>query len=132
MELINLKSSKIKNYSSVSATMSINGNVVSLSSAVVKEFGLKAGQFVHFMNDGREWSFIANDDPDGFRLQKENRTHRNGLKIFNAALCNLFKRSLQIKEEDMAKYYLTITDRIYKDCRVIEVLTSKPIDKIGK
>lgn len=131
MEVINLKSKLINNYTHMPISITINGRMVSFPTASVKEFGLKAGQYVHFLNDGRQWSFIVNDDRDGFPLQREKRQDRDGLRIFNAALCNLFKKSLQLDDEG-GKYYLQLTNRVFKDCKVIEILTAKQIDKMGK
>lgn len=111
--------------------ISINSRIVSFTASAVRQLGIKDGQYVHFLNDGREWSFIVNEDPDGFKLQKEGREDRQGLRLFNAALCNLFKKTLQLGE-DGGRYYLHQTERIFKDCKVIEILTAKPIDKIGR
>jgi hypothetical protein len=49
--------------------MSVSERMIWISHEAANRFGLVAGKYLHFLNDGREWSFLQNEDPDGFLLQ---------------------------------------------------------------
>jgi hypothetical protein len=65
---------------------------VFFSAAIVRMCGIQKDQYVHFMNDGNQWDFYVNDDPDGFKFTFK-RGHREELKITNTALCKMILKS---------------------------------------
>lgn len=83
----------------------------------------KLGEFVHFINDGSEWSFYINDDPDGFELTPISKT-RPGALICSIALVRLFRNStgfLQVTGFEIEK-----TNNFHDKCRVFKINTAQP------
>lgn len=75
--------------------ITINRQEVYFSKAFVVLQDVKAGQFINFMNDEKDWRFYISDDKDGFLLKPLNRSRR-GLFIQDGALVQLLRRSLEL------------------------------------
>lgn len=129
MSLINLKALEVAGLTSVRRRI---GDAVTFSPGRVyftKTFctanGLKDGQRMHFINEGPEWRFFVNDDPDGFPLVADSKG--GALQIFSAPLVLLFRKSLG--NVPLATYEIVQTKLEQGGKPVYMILTNKPLKK---
>ncbi len=127
MRLINRLSGEVvglnRNKSAV-YIISVKDYSVYFSKAFCLTFGLKAKQFVQFINDEKDWQFFVNDDPDGFELSKAAR-ESGALEIHNSGLCHLMKKTIGINEATMFK--VVGTQREQKGAKIFMIITDKPL-----
>lgn len=94
MEIINKKSVSIRNNNGRSLQrryVVVDENKLYFTAALVREFELKDGEYMHFMNEGDKWQFFTNDDTDGFLITPVRQ--KGGVHVSNTALCKLILKS---------------------------------------
>lgn len=95
--------------------------VLSQSTCLANRF--RAGQFLHFMNDGPLWYFFVNDDPDGFKLVKVERS-KGSLEFFSGAAVHLIR---QVTKSLMSMCYPVEETKMEKGERpVFKIRLDKP------
>jgi hypothetical protein len=67
-----------------------NDKEIIFSQTAIRELGLAAGMYVHFVNEDSDWLFYVNDDPDGFEIKKARGNSSGRLSIYNMSLIILF------------------------------------------
>lgn len=97
--------------------------------AASSELGLEVGKYIHFINDGKEWMFFQNDDPDGFTVVAQGR-HHSGVQIISSALCAMFNKSLN-KIETKRYMVVPISRKSESGERMFEILTHRDYKKTG-
>ena len=121
MEIINKKSVSIKNNNARSLQrrhIVIDEVKLYFTAALVREFDLKVGEYMHFMNEGDKWQFFTNDDTDGFALTPVRL--KGGINVNNTALCRLILKSTGYNPP---KKYSVIKTNIMNDrCPVYEIV----------
>lgn len=103
--------------------MSVSERQIWISHEAVNRFGLTPGKYLHFLNDGKEWSFFQNDDPDGFYIQHNGKASSNALMITSRPLIQLFLKSTGFKPGTWL--YLLESGIEFKECRVVQIVTNK-------
>jgi hypothetical protein len=94
MEVINRKSVSIINGTLRSRQrhyVKVNNSQLYFTAAVVRDLGIKEGDYVQFMNEGDKWQFFIDDNEDGFKLTPC-RT-KGGFDITSSALCKLIQKT---------------------------------------
>ena len=79
---------------------------------------LKAGEYVHFLNDGVEWRFYCNDDPDGFQLTPIRS--KPGLHLTSAGLINMIRKSTGFKT-GRKSFIIEKTGAMHDRCEVFRL-----------
>lgn len=92
-------------------------------------FGLEEQVYLHFLNDGSKWFFYLDQSKDGFQLVRTESA--KGLFAFSTGLVRMFQNSTGHKDK-RAVFYIQDTKNYHQGNRLIEILTDKPINKIGK
>lgn len=90
-------------------------------------YSLAAGMFMHFINEGTEWFFILNDNPDGFRLLNSTR---GGVMIIDHGLMKMFRRSTKFTVP--VRLFFAPADRKYDTMTMFEIFTNKTYTQILK
>lgn len=129
MELINIKSEAIIALTGSGRKvemLSVKRGTVYFSRSFCVANKIKAGQFMHFINDDSDWKFFVNNDKDGFPLI--NDTKKNGaLVIFNSALTHLIRRST--KKIGAVSFPIEGTVLEQGGKKIFMIMTHKPIMK---
>lgn len=72
MQEINIHSPEIEKYKLNNITYNYikikEGEKIYFTKAIVMLCGLKAGEYIHFLNEDNEWFFYSNDNQDGFKI----------------------------------------------------------------
>ncbi len=100
MAIINRKTEALRgNYgrSETRAYISITEKCIYFTAAISRLCNLEVGLFVQFDNDGDNWNFFVNDDPDGFKLTPV--TAKGGFHINNSALNKMILSSMGFHKE---------------------------------
>jgi hypothetical protein len=88
--------------------------------------GMKAGKFVHFINDSNYWAFYVNEDPDGFTISAD---HTNGgYVLYSRQLARLFRSTVGGNNNN--RYFVDKTKALHNDHTVYEILTSATMETI--
>lgn len=77
--------------------------------------GLKAGEYVHFLNDYTDWKFYSNDNTDGFRLSH----NKQCLRITNIALSRLILKTTGFNKKK--HFYVKKTNMEVDKCPVFKL-----------
>ncbi len=85
---------------------------------------LTPGKYMHFINEGKDFSFYTNNDKDGFPLIADGK--KRGCLISNSALGKYFTKAIQ-KYERLMKFYINKTSQEKNGCMVFEIFTEKPM-----
>jgi hypothetical protein len=120
MNVINRKSKELTLHGGRAKTrlyVSVSDRYVYFTSAVSKVCELGAGLYVHFINDGSEWSFYVDDDSDGFKLNSMAKS--NAYFISNSGLCHMILKSLGVKTEK--RLMVEATKIIHDKCPVFKL-----------
>lgn len=93
---INRKSKEIINYTghslkNIYLTVKDDHSMY-LPKAVVLFCDIVEGDYMHFLNDGKEWRFYFNDNEDGFPLRKGNS--KGGLFLCSVPLARMILKSM--------------------------------------
>jgi hypothetical protein len=131
MQVINKAHPSIKGHKGTPCYVTVTERYISFTAAAASRFGLKPKEYMHFLNDGGQWLFYTNDDKDGFEMIKDYKEKNIAVRIFSAALCNMIKKSVKPKE-DVLRFYINKTERLYQGNYLCEILTDKTIEVIGK
>lgn len=123
MEIINKKSIAIKNNTGRSLQrywiVVYNGNIY-FTVAIVRDCGLKVGEYMHFLNEDKKWYFFTNDDKDGFVITPVKT--KGGVNVNNSALCRLIRRSMGYSENKTKKFRVEKTSMMQDKCPVYEII----------
>jgi hypothetical protein len=103
--------------------MSVSERQIWISHEAAHRFGLSAGKYLHFLNDGREWSFFQNEDPDGFFLQHNGKPSSDALMITSRPLIRMFLKSTGFKSGTWL--YLLVSDAECSGSKVVQIITNK-------
>lgn len=124
MKLINKKHPAILDSKKRSdCYMSVSEKMIWISSEAVTRFGLTAGKHLHFLNDGREWSFFQNDDPDGFFLQQNGKQSSKALVITCRPLTKMILKTTGYKSGTW--FYLLGSQIQQQGNQVVQIVTNK-------
>lgn len=126
MKVINAKSKEIIDMSRFNLDniyVSIEDTRVYFTKASVNFCELKMDEYLHFLNDGAEWQFYSNDDPDGFKLTQAAR--QRGLFVFNRALVRMIRKSTGFNHT--ASFMIEKTNALHDKCPLFRIDTRKPI-----
>lgn len=103
--------------------MSVSDRQIWISHEAANRFGLVPGKYLHFLNDGREWSFLQNDDPDGFFLQHNGKPSSDALMITSRPLSNMILKTTGFPSGTWL--YLLESGVEYQGCKVVQIVTNK-------
>jgi hypothetical protein len=132
MEIINKAHKDIASRKdTVAMTVCVTSTRFSFSGGVAEEARMIIGRYVHFiLQDNVCWAFIVNDNPLGFKLFTPNKKKQVlSMYIHSVNLCKKFRK--QFRLEDNAKYYVQKTGSEFERQPLFEILTHKPICKVG-
>lgn len=132
MELINKKHPEIVEgkIGKHACYMSIHHDRIYFTQIAAIRFGLQPGKYLHFINDGRCWQVLQNDDPDGFELMPDRKKNCKAVFLCNRPLIRKFMRSTGFK--DGTRLYLLKTDAHHNGASIIEIVTNKTFDEFIK
>jgi len=123
-EILENKSGKNDSY------MSVTDVGLYFTSASAKTFGLTAGMYLQFLNDGREWSFFQNGDADGFLLTADAKESSSAVAIHNKALVKLFTKSTGFGKG--TRLLLIESNIKHQGAPCVEIITNKSFDQLMK
>lgn len=129
MEIINKGHQEITEREKISLVPSIRfgfNNTITFSAKAVKDFGLKEGLTVNFINDENEWWFYCDNNEDGFRINERKSRSRKDVYIYSGSLIVLFLK--RTKMSCPVKLLLTETNAKKNGCTLIKIETNKPIE----
>lgn len=98
MKLINRKSEEVILNGSRSVRrqyITVESNRIYFTAAASRVCGLQAGLYINFLNEGKDWQFFVNGDPDGFKLTVV--TAKNGFHVTSTGLCKMILDSTEFK-----------------------------------
>lgn len=110
-------------------TVSVAKSYLYFSKSFALTYGMKAGQHLHFINDGPGWKFFFNSDPDGFLLVKDKRGS-GALRVFHTGIIHLINRTTGHLGSCIYPIEATVLEQ--KGCKVFMILTNKPIKPNAK
>jgi hypothetical protein len=110
--------------------MSVSERQIWISHEAVNRFGLVAGKYLHFLNDDREWSFLQNEDSDGFLLQHNGKPSSNALMITSRPLIQMFLKATGFKPGTWL--YLLASGVEHNGCKVVQIVTNKTYQEFMK
>ena len=87
--------------------------------------GIDSNKFIHFINDGKYWAFIVNDDPDGFPVNAN-----KGYLVQNRSLVGMFYRSTGRKGK--CRFYIHKTKALHNGCPVYEISQETVEEAVAK
>jgi len=131
MQIINKKHADISFFKRSEQTCYIyfeNEREIHFSSAATKEFNLRIGMFVHFINEEDFWYFTVNKDEDGFFLQESNRRH--AVAIYNSSLIKMFTNATRCSIG--TKFLITKTKMEYFGKDVYKIDIHHPLEQIKR
>ena len=123
MEIINKKSVSIRNNNARSLQrryVAVDDVRLYFTAALVRDFDINVGEYMHFMNEGSKWQFFMNDDNDGFLITKI--TSKGGVNVTNSALCRLIQKSTGYTTQK--NYEVVRTGFLHDNCPVFEIITT--------
>ena len=126
MQVINKKSHLItafKGKQNKEFRIRIETSRMALSQSICIANRFRAGQFLHFMNDGALWYFFVDDDPNGFKLVKVERS-RGSLELFSSAAVHLIRQAT--KSSATMCYPIEETKMEMSEHRVFKIRLDKP------
>lgn len=80
------------------------------TAAITRLCELKTGLYVHFLNEGSDWDFYVNDDPDGFKLTPV--VSKGGFHINNTGLTTMILKSTGFNK---AKRFAVVKTDLFQD-----------------
>ena len=86
MEVINRKS--LKGDTPTGPRLYVDIDKIRFNVSAVNKCKLAQGKYVHFTNDEKMWTFVVNDDPDGFNLVRIDK-RQEGLLISSRPLSRM-------------------------------------------
>jgi hypothetical protein len=133
IEILNRLSKKVAQKTDVkSPAISFNktGNIY-LSTQLVELSGALIGKYVHFIRMDKVWCFFINDDNLGFKLWCSDKRNNAGVVVTSKGICRMLFEQFDIKEQSV-RYYVQSKESEYQGHKLYEVLTHRPINKIGQ
>lgn len=123
MKLINRKTQEIIDNGGRSVRrqyLTVEGHRIYFTAAASRVCELGVGLYVNFLNEGKDWQFFVNDDPDGFKLTVVRS--KNGFHITNSGLSKMILDSTGFKSP---KRFLIEKNNTYQDkCPVFKITPS--------
>lgn len=110
--------------------VSVHEDRLYFTSTAAKRFGLLAGKYMQFLNDGSTWSFFQSDDKDGFLTIADTKENSNAVMVCNRALIRMILKSTKLIKG--VRLYLLESSARQQDNAVVEILTHKTFDQIMK
>lgn len=124
MQEININSPEIAPYRLNNVTYRYlkikEGEKIFFTKAIVLLCGLKAGEFVHFLNEGNDWMFYSNDNRDGFKITAD---AAGNLQLNSYPLSRMILKSCghQLKHT----FYVKQTNIIHDKCQVFKMMPER-------
>lgn len=87
------------------------------TAAATRVCRLKEGMFVQFLNEGDQWNFFINDDPEGFKLSPVRA--KKAFNINNTGLSAMILKSMNFK--DKKRFSVERTEIIQDHCPVFKL-----------
>jgi hypothetical protein len=82
---------------------------------VVELCNLRAGEYIHFINEFSEWMFYSSDNEDGFKLSR----NKSILRISSAPLIRMILKSTGFNKEK--KFIVQKTNIVQDKCNVFKM-----------
>ncbi len=120
MNIINRKSKEVivsGNRAVSRSYISIENGQIYFTAAISRICELQVGLFIHFLNEGSDWRFYVNDNPDGFKLTPV--ISKNGFHITSAGLTNLILKSTGFNKQK--RFSVIPTDNYQDKCRIFSL-----------
>jgi hypothetical protein len=131
MNLINRKHPEILEIKQRSdCFLSITDLRLWFSSTAATRFNLEPGKYLHFLNDGKSWSFFQNDDPDGFFIQKNGRATSQAVVVTCKPLIRMMLKSTGYKSG--TRFYILKSNATHDGHPVMEIVTNKTFEEFMK
>ncbi len=131
IEVLNKKNEKIisrNNPNELTVSFSKTGRIY-FSTAATERFNLRVGLYVHFaVLTDKTWVFYVNKDESGYKLFTLSKSP--GVSIESKNICR--ELSERVGHELPAKFYIKPTQSTHDGNVLTEILTHKPINKIGR
>lgn len=96
------------------------GEKIFFTKAIIFMCALKAGEYIHFLNEGKEWMFYSNDNPDGFKITKD---AAGLLQINSYPLNRMILRSCQFQLKHT--FYIKKTGIEHDKCEVFKMMPDR-------
>ncbi len=123
MKSINRTSKEIKlndNFAAKGMYVSIEaGARIYFTAALSRVLNLSVGLYVHFLNEGSEWNFYVNDDPDGFKITPI--TSKKGFHVTSTGLCNMILKSMGFSIKHSKQLKVEKTFITHDKCPVFKI-----------
>jgi hypothetical protein len=124
MNVINKKSTEViglSGYNQRNTYITVEDKRIFFTKAVMLMCDIQPGIFIHFLNDGSEWAFYCNDDPDGFRLT--GLGSKSGLHLSSVGLVTMLRKSTGYNSKGFKKFYVEKTNAMHDRCPVFKINT---------
>lgn len=111
----------------------ISKDVLSFSKGAVELCGME-GKYLKFERMDGSWLFTVTDDEDGFYVQRQARSNKQSDKgafyrVHSTGLIRMMTKD--IRWPLPAKFYVQKSDLLLEGYPVFEIISHKPISKIG-
>lgn len=126
MELLNRVTIKEKYGTGKSRSrkhISISDKCMYFTAQVVKDCGIRPGEFMHFLNEGDKWRFYTNDDSEGFLITPV--VSKGGCHITHSVLCSRILKTTGFKNSK--RFDVKETGQEQDKCKVYEIIPAKVI-----
>lgn len=130
--IINKHSEEIQDkYSTKVSTITFSGKYrVSFTAFAAEECNLRVGDYIHFIIVNKVWCFYTNKDRAGFKIFMTNKSKQNSVSVSSYPLNRMF--SDRTGHKGQCKFYIQDAHSEFQGNKLYEILTHKPINKIGK
>lgn len=132
LEILNKKNDKVlslKANNIATITFTKNGRITFTHTAA-EQCGLRIGMYVHFaILNKKTWLMFVNNDSNGYKLFAVNNNKSSQIIIESITIVRLFHNTFS--HELPARYYIQDTHSEQNGNKLFEILTHKPINKIG-
>ena len=109
--------------------LTITDKRIFFTKAAALVYGLKAGKYLQFINEGAEWFFYQDDNTDGFSLLEDGK--KNGaVQMINASLVRMIRKSLKLSGKK--KFFFAPADHNRNGAKLFEIYTHKSYEEIMK
>lgn len=129
MEIGNRKHKDIVQRSRGKVMVTVKADKMYFTKAAVEECNLKVGKFVHFLSNGKDWSFIQNDDADGFSIVSDGG-QKMGFVVNSRGLVAMFAKQTG-HSKFPCSFYIRKTGKTHDGHTIMEINTHKPVGQIG-
>jgi len=124
MQIIDKFSEAFQGLAASKMTIRMYINHVSFTKAVVNVFKMKAGMYVHFVQDENDWYLFVDNDKTGFKLVRHDYRGAS-LSCSCSPAIALFQQTTKYFDLPIS-FYLRATNKEVRGCKLIQIWTSKP------